>query len=454
MPVRAAPGAVTRTGTLSGVGSTSGVGSAVSSVAVRGVPPAVAALAAVAGVLVTLTGCSAVKRFLDVRRGVAAARSAPRVRHGAGRRHGAASPGPATAPAALPTASMTPLAAASGQLTGTQLESVLLPQSDFPAGFATPRDRADQLGRVADLGHGHLQPGDDLLRDVHPAPGHRRVRRDRDGVGQRRPLRARRTTSWSTSSPRRRRRRRSFPACRRWPAGAGRSRRRPTARPARSRCGRRAGAAVGGHPTVELLQTGTLGSSKLVLDTLFCASGVDVFAASGVGVGGAAAPDRADQGEHRLQPDEAPGGGRGPRLSLARGATGPAAAPSAAVPDSRGPSARRRFVRTRQRIGCADALHADPHAASASGASAWARAARFAAARSPTAGGGRQELGQVGAVDAGQLVELGAAGEAVGQDRSAPLAPAVRRLRRPRPRCAPPRTAGSSAVSATATETS
>ena len=33
---------------------------------------------------------------------------------------------------------MTPLAAATGQLTGTQLESVLLPASDFPAGFATP----------------------------------------------------------------------------------------------------------------------------------------------------------------------------------------------------------------------------------------------------------------------------------------------------------------------------
>ena len=33
---------------------------------------------------------------------------------------------------------MTPLPAAAGQLTGTQLESVLLPESDFPAGFATP----------------------------------------------------------------------------------------------------------------------------------------------------------------------------------------------------------------------------------------------------------------------------------------------------------------------------
>jgi hypothetical protein len=50
------------------------------------------------------------------------------------------------------------------------------------------------------------------------------------------------------------------------------------------------GPSVAGHPTLELLQTGTLGGKKLVLDTLLCASGVDVFAASGVGVDGTAAP--------------------------------------------------------------------------------------------------------------------------------------------------------------------
>lgn len=50
------------------------------------------------------------------------------------------------------------------------------------------------------------------------------------------------------------------------------------------------GPSVGGHPTLELLQTGTLGGSKLVLDTLLCASGVDVFAASGVGLKGDAVP--------------------------------------------------------------------------------------------------------------------------------------------------------------------
>jgi hypothetical protein len=47
---------------------------------------------------------------------------------------------------------------------------------------------------------------------------------------------------------------------------------------------------VGGHPAGELRQSGTLGGSKLTLDTLLCASGVDVFASSSVGVGANAAP--------------------------------------------------------------------------------------------------------------------------------------------------------------------
>ena len=64
---------------------------------------------------------------------------------------------------------------------------------------------------------------------------------------------------------------------------------------------------------------------------------------------------------------------------------------------------------------------------------------------------GGEELGQVGALDAGQLVELGAAGEAVGQDGRPPL-PAVGRCVPGRAQAS--RTAGSRAVSATATETS
>jgi len=50
------------------------------------------------------------------------------------------------------------------------------------------------------------------------------------------------------------------------------------------------GTQVGGHPTVELRETGTLGGNKVALDLLLCASGVDAFAAGGVGANGAAAP--------------------------------------------------------------------------------------------------------------------------------------------------------------------
>jgi hypothetical protein len=45
------------------------------------------------------------------------------------------------------------------------------------------------------------------------------------------------------------------------------------------------GGTLAGLPTVELLQTGTVSGSALTLDTLFTASGVDAFAASGVGLG-------------------------------------------------------------------------------------------------------------------------------------------------------------------------
>jgi len=45
------------------------------------------------------------------------------------------------------------------------------------------------------------------------------------------------------------------------------------------------GALVGGHPSLELSQTGTLKGSSVALDTLLTASGVDVFAGAAVGVG-------------------------------------------------------------------------------------------------------------------------------------------------------------------------
>lgn len=53
-----------------------------------------------------------------------------------------------------------------------------------------------------------------------------------------------------------------------------------------------AGPAVGGHPSLLLVQTGTLSGSPLTLDTLLTDSGVDVFtgAAVGLGTGAPASP--------------------------------------------------------------------------------------------------------------------------------------------------------------------
>jgi hypothetical protein len=184
---------------------------------------------------------------------------------------------------------MTPVAAAAGQLTGTQLESVLLPQSDFPSGFATPStgpitsggslttgpatynlatiscamfiehlgavgfgETAMVSGSVAAAGQAH----DELIYQFGTAPA---------------------ATAFVAGVKSLAGRCGSFTA---------------TANGVPGTFSLRAadGPAVGGHPAVELRQTGTLGTSKLVLDTLLCASGVDVFAASAVGVGGAAAP--------------------------------------------------------------------------------------------------------------------------------------------------------------------
>src|SRR5215470_13116188 len=102
---------LTGKGTVSGINVRTGLGTTVSSSAGRGLVVS----AVVAGVLAAATGCAT--------KGVPykTPSSAPA----------------ATAPsaAASPAGPMTPVPQASGQLTGTQLQSVLLPQSYFPAGF-------------------------------------------------------------------------------------------------------------------------------------------------------------------------------------------------------------------------------------------------------------------------------------------------------------------------------
>jgi hypothetical protein len=185
---------------------------------------------------------------------------------------------------------MTPLPAAAGQLTGTQLESVLLPASDFPAGFATPT-----TGPITSGGSLTTGPATYNLATVSCATFIQHL--GTIGFGETAMVSGSVATDgqaydqliyqFATAS-----------AATAFVAGV---------QSLAGRCGSftakangstgtfslesTAGTPVGGHPTLELLQTGKLAGSDLVLDTLFCASGVDVFAAGAVGVGGADAPD-------------------------------------------------------------------------------------------------------------------------------------------------------------------
>jgi hypothetical protein len=184
---------------------------------------------------------------------------------------------------------MSSLPAATGQLTGTQLESVLLPQSDFPAGFATP-----SAGPVTSGGSLTSGPAAYNLATISCATFIQHL--GTEGFGETA------FVAGSVAAP--------HEAYDQFIYQFG------TASAASGfvhgiqalagRCGSftatangssgtfalsaAPGASVGGHPALEMRQTGTLGSNKLALDTLFCASGVDVFAASGVGVNGATVP--------------------------------------------------------------------------------------------------------------------------------------------------------------------
>jgi hypothetical protein len=184
---------------------------------------------------------------------------------------------------------MTPLAAATGQLTGTQLESVLLPATDFPAGFATTSG-----GPITSGGSLTTGPATYNLATISCATfiqhlgtvGFGETAMVSGSVGDSGQAYDQLIYQFGTAS-----------AASAFVTGI---------QALAGRCGSftatangstgtfslqaAQGTPVGGHPALEVLQTGTLAKSKLVLDTLFCASGVDVFAASGVGVGGATAP--------------------------------------------------------------------------------------------------------------------------------------------------------------------
>jgi hypothetical protein len=255
----------------------------VSSIALRGRGRALGALGVTAGVLLALAGCSSSSSAAAPAQSSSPSAAAPAPSATAATAPAAAG----TSPGALPTAPMTSLPAASGQLTGTQLESVLLPATDFPAGFVAPSSGpissggsltsgpatynlatmscASFIQHLGAIGFGETamvsgsvaatgQAFDQLVYQFGTAPA---------------------ATAFLSGVQALAGRCASFTATANGSKGTFSLRAAP-------------GPAVGGHPAVELLQTGTLGTSKLVLDTLLSASGVDVFAAAGVGVGGAA----------------------------------------------------------------------------------------------------------------------------------------------------------------------
>src|SRR3984957_7876858 len=265
---------------------TTWVGGAVSSVVVRGRRSCRGVLAVTAGALLAIAGCStAGSSSSSAAATSAAATSAATPAPSAP----AASSAGAAAESAAPAVSMTPLPAAAGQLTGTQLESVLLPESDFPAGFATP-----STGPVSSGGSLTTGPASYNLATISCATFIQHfgttgfgetamVSGSAADVGQAYDqfiyqfASAPQATAFASGVQALADRCGSFTATANGESGTFSLRAAP-------------GTPVGGHPSVELQQAGTLGGSKLVLDTLLCASGVDVFAASGVGVGGDTPP--------------------------------------------------------------------------------------------------------------------------------------------------------------------
>ena len=233
--------------------------------------PGLAVLAVAAGTLAAVTGC--------------ATKGTPYATPGS---QSASATSAATAPTAttspVATASMTPLPAASGQLTGTDLESVLLPVSDFPGGFAasssgpvtsggslTPGAALYPLGTVSCSGFVQHLGSTGFGETAMAADSVVGTDQAYDQVIYQFSTASEATAFVAGIQPLAGRCR-SFTA----PAGSGTAAFSLKAAP---------GDTVAGLPTVELTQTGKVSGSALTLDTLFTASGVDVFAASGVGLG-------------------------------------------------------------------------------------------------------------------------------------------------------------------------
>lgn len=207
----------------------------------------------------------------------------------------ATTPASLAAPASpLPTARQTPVPGASGQLTGTQLKTVLVPQSAFPGDFtvsstsvvtsggrltsAPARYRLATMscvGFVQHLGNtgfgetamafdsvvGQGQAFDQVIYQFGSSAA------AADFLSGIRSLAARCRSFTATDNG----------------ASGTLSMRAETAAP------------VGGHPSLLVRQSGKLGGTSITLDTLWAASGVDVFGAAAIGAGASAPGNPAKQ---------------------------------------------------------------------------------------------------------------------------------------------------------------
>ncbi len=191
----------------------------------------------------------------------------------------------ATAPAAAaPAAPMTPVPEASGQLTGTQLQTVLLPQSYFPAGFALSSSSAVSSGGSLTSGppQYNLATTDcaTFVNHLGNTGFGETAMASNSFVGQGQAFDQVVYQFGSAASAS------AFVSGIKALAGRCGSCT-ATDNGAKGTFSMRAapGPAVGGHASLELVQTGTINGSAATLDTLLSASGVDVFAGTAVGLG-------------------------------------------------------------------------------------------------------------------------------------------------------------------------
>jgi len=196
-----------------------------------------------------------------------------------------AAPAPTSAGGALPTGSMTPLPAASGQLTGTQLAAVLAPAADFPAGFAVSSSGAVTSGGTLTTGPAQysLSTGGCSVLITHlGSTGFGETAMAANSVAGSGQSYDQAIYQFATAAEASAFVAAVSPLASRCPSFSAQVTNTSTATVHMTAA---PGDSVAGHPTIELTQTASVSGTSLTLDTRLCASGVDVFVVSWVGLG-------------------------------------------------------------------------------------------------------------------------------------------------------------------------